>query len=265
VLAAWLSAIVLIPLVWIALTSIKPAAVLAQFGPTFSFTPTWEHYSGLFTDGLSSQVFRAGVNSLIAAVVSTIVSVALATLAAYSLARLRPRGHQRVLMGILALRMLPPVALIVPFFLIARWFNSVDTLPALIVPYTALAIPLGTWMLYGFFLDLPQELEEAAMIDGATRVQAFLKIILPLAGPGLAAVSIFSFSLAWNDLVLALPLTNDAAVTLPVIASLVRSDQGILWGQLGALTVLLMLPMIVFTVIVQRWLVSGLTSGAVKG
>jgi multiple sugar transport system permease protein len=120
-------------------------------------------------------------------------------------------------------------------------------------------------MLQGFFLDLPHELEEAALIDGCSRLQAFIRVILPLAGPGLAAVSIFSFSLAWNDLVLALPLTSENAITLPVIASRIRTDEGILWGQLGAVTTVIMAPMLVFTLFAQRWLVPGLTSGAVKG
>lgn len=265
VLAGWLCAVILIPIVWIILTSIKPESALSQFGPVFVFEPTFEHYAALFAEGLGSRVVLGTINSLFIAVTVTVLAVALATLAAYSLARLRPRGHKAIMLGIFALRMLPPVALIVPLYVGARSLDLIDTHIALIVPYTALAIPLGTWMLYGFFLDLPRELEEAAMVDGATPLQAFVRVVLPLAGPGVAAVSVFSFAAAWNDLVLALPLTRSDAITLPVVASLVRTDQGIAWGQLGALTVMIMLPMIAFTLLAQRWLVRGFAGGGVKG
>ena len=163
------------------------------------------------------------------------------------------------------MRMLPPAALVIPMFFIAFWTSTLDTQIALIVPYTALAIPLGAWMLQGFFLDLPKELEEAAIVDGATWWYAFTRVILPLTGPGLAAVAIFSFSLSWNDLLLALPLTTEDAITLPVVASRVRTDEGILWGNLGAVTTIIMLPMLLFTLLSQRWLIQGLSAGATKG
>jgi multiple sugar transport system permease protein len=140
-----------------------------------------------------------------------------------------------------------------------------DTLPALIIPYTALTIPLATFMMYGFFLDLPRELEEAALVDGCTRITAFWRVILPLTAPGLAATAIFTSLLPWNDLVFALPLTTLESTTLPVIASRVRVEEGILWGQLGAVASIMTIPVVIFTFFVQRHIVQGLTGGAVKG
>lgn len=261
--AAWLAAVVALPIAWLVLTSFKTPPDITALTPTFLFVPTLDNYRAVFTG--STGIGQAMLNSIVISAVSTAVSVAFAAMAAYSLARLRPPGHGMLGMTIFSMRMLPPVALVVPLFFIATWTGQLDTQLSLIVPYIALSIPLGTWMLQGFFLDLPKELEEAATIDGATRLQAFFKVILPLAGPGLAAVAIFSFSLSWNDLVLALPLTSEQAITLPVVASRIRTDEGILWGQLGAVTTIVMAPMLLFTLLTQRWLVRGLTAGATKG
>ena len=262
--AAWLAAVVLLPIGWLVLTSFKAPRDIATRHPVFAFVPTLDNYRAVLTAGRFS-ILPAMVNSVIVSLVSTVIAVALAAMAAYGLARLRPPGHAAAGLLIFGMRMLPPVALVLPLFFFASRTGFLDTRLSLIVPYIALALPLATWMLQGFFLDLPAELEEAATIDGATQMQAFLRIILPLAAPGLAAVAIFSFSLAWNDLILALPLTSEHAITLSVVASRVRTDEGILWGQLGAITTLIMLPMLVFTCLAQRWLVRGLTAGATKG
>jgi multiple sugar transport system permease protein len=263
-LTIWIALVVALPIVWLVLTSFKSGPDIVSQQPVFAFTPTLDNYLAIAQGG-GAPIIEAMINSIVVSLVSTIISVMLAAMAAYSLARLRPPGHQFLGLAIFGARMLPPVALVIPLFLAANWIGQLDTRLSLIVPYIALSIPLGTWMLQGFFLDLPKELEEAALVDGAGHLQAFLRVILPLAGPGLAAVSIFSFSLSWNDLVLALPLTSDRAITLPVIASRIRTDEGILWGQLGAITTIIMLPMLLFTFIVQRWLIRGLTAGAVKG
>ena len=261
---AWIAAVVALPMIWLIMTSFKSGPDITSLKPIFVFKPTLENYAAIVGDS-RVPIVEAMINSIVVSVISTIVSVVLAALAAYSLARLRPPGYRFIGLTIFGARMLPPVALVIPLFLAANWVGQLDTRLSLIVPYIALSIPLGTWMLQGFFLDLPKELEEAALVDGASHLQAFLRVILPLAGPGLAAVSIFSFSLSWNDLVLALPLTSDRAITLPVIASRIRTDEGILWGQLGAITTIIMLPMLIFTLLVQRWLIRGLTAGAVKG
>lgn len=209
-------------------------------------------------------IYQYFLNSVVVTSVSTVASVVLAAFAAYALARLRPKGHRLLGLLILSVRMLPPIALVVPLFLIASRLQLLDTRLALILPYIALNVPLATWMLQGFFLDLPRELEESALVDGCGHLRAFVRIILPLAGPGLAAVSVFSFILSWSDLVLALPLTRSNAATLPVLASSVRTEEGVQFGQLGVIAMLIFIPVALFTVLARKWLVRGVTAGAVK-
>lgn len=256
-------AIAVTPILWLVLTSLKAPADLIARPPKVLFWPTLDNYREIFGTR-QIPVHRYFVNSVVVTLVSTVVSVALAALAAYGLGRLRPRGHRFLSLLILAVRMLPPVALVAPMFLIASRLGLLDTRLALILPYIALNIPLATWMLQGFFMDLPRELEEAALVDGCGHLGAFLRVILPLAGPGLAAVSVFSFILAWSDLVLALPLTRSQAATLPVLASSVRTEEGVQFGQLGVIAVMILVPVALFTVVARRWLVRGVTAGAVK-
>lgn len=257
------------PLLWILMTSFKRDVDAFAYPPLFFFKPTLQHYVTLFTTGLNSEtqasMLRSFWNSLIVTVVSTSLSLAIACSAGYSLARLRPKGAGLLTVFILGVRMLPPIVLVAPMFQIMHRLDLMDTLLALIIPYTALNIPLATWMMYSFFLDLPRQLEEAALVDGCTPLSAFWRVILPLAAPGLGATAIFGFVLAWNDLVFALPLTTFDAVTLPVIASRARVEEGILWGQLGAVASVMTLPVILFTFVLQKHIVKGLTAGAVKG
>lgn len=251
------------PIVWLGVVSVMPSNAMLG-GPTLVFQPTFEHYIDVFARSRDS-IWGYLINSVIVTVVSTAVSVALAAMAAYAITRLKPRGGALVGMLILATRLLPPIALVVPFYVVFTELRVIDTQLALILPYTALSIPLATWLLQGFFLSLPLELEEAALVDGCTRMEAFIKIILPLSGPGIAVAAIMSFVLAWNDMLLALSLTLRRAATLPVLASQVRTDQGIDWGTLGAITMVMVVPAIVFTFAAQRWIIAGLTGGATKG
>lgn len=253
--------IILIPMTWILMASFKPNSAFVG-PPVFVFEPTTEHYRAMLRDG---SFLLYATNSIIVTIVSTVVSVVLAALGAYGLARIRPPGHQGLGLAIVTMRMLPPIALVVPLFMVAIRLGVQDTRLALILPYIALSIPLATWMLQGFFMDLPRELEEAAWIDGCSRIGAFFRVILPLALPGIAAVSVFSFVLAWNDLVVALTLTQFDAVTLPVFASRARTEEGINWGGLGALTTLIMIPAVAFTIVMRRFIVGGLAGSAVKG
>lgn len=261
---AVLMVIAVFPILWLVMTSVMPSHLIMRSSPTLLFTPTLEHFAQILGQGRGA-VTRYLMNSVIVTLISTVCAVFLALLAAYGIARVRPAGHERLSLLILTARMLPPVGLVVPMYLIAARTGLLDTHLALILPYIAINIPLATWMLQGFFMDLPKELEEAAMIDGCGRVMAFVRVVLPLAGPGIAAVSVFCFVLAWNDMVLALPLTLREAVTLPPFMSQVRQEEGVAWGQLGATTVVVMLPVMIFTLAVQRWIVSGLTAGAAKG
>lgn len=253
------------PLAWIVLTSFKPGVDALAFPPKFLFHPTLENYRKLFASGSAIPILLAFRNSLIVTALTTLLALLGAAPAAYSLSRLRPPGAQPITIGIIGVRMLPPIVLVVPLFQFAHRAGLQDTLIALLIPYVALTIPLATWMMYGFFLDLPRELEEAALVDGCTRISAFWRVILPLAAPGLAATAIFTSLLPWNDLVFSLPLTTVHAVTLPVIASRVRVEEGVLWGQLGAVASLMIIPVVILTFLVQRHIVRGITAGAVKG
>lgn len=252
------------PIAWLVLTGFKPAGSIVSPTPELFFAPVFDNYAKILAGGLNSPIVVAIVNSIFVAVVSTFFAMVLSAMAAYGLARLRPRGHRFLSILVLGFKVLPPIAMIVPLFLISSRLQIVDTQVALILPYLALSIPFATWLLFGFFQDLPSELEEAALIDGSTWFGAFVRVVLPLAAPGLAATAVFSFSLAWNDLALALALTRDTAFTLPVLASQVRTEEGIQWGQLGATATIMIIPMLIFTVFASKHLVSGLSSGAVK-
>ncbi|HEY4198972.1 MAG TPA: carbohydrate ABC transporter permease [Devosiaceae bacterium] len=258
--------IALMPLMWMVLTSIKPSAIAIAYPPEFFFTPTLEHYQALVNSGNGAgTLLRAFVNSLIVTGISMLATLVIACPAAYSLSRVKPRGGAAITLFIIGVRMLPPIVLVVPLFQIFQPLGLTDTQLALIIPYVGLSIPLAIWMMIGFFLALPKELEEAAMIDGAGRLRAFVDIIMPLVAPGLAATSIFTGLLAWNDLVFSLPLTTQQAVTLPVIAARMRVEEGTLWGQLGAVSTIMIVPVLLLTFFVQRHIVHGIASGAVKG
>ncbi len=253
----------LFPIIWSVLVSFKEPLDIISLTPTFLYKPTLDNYIELFhaTDIPFGRYF---LNSVILSVFSTVLSLVIASLAGYSLARIKPHGSRIITLTVLLVRMLPPIAIIVPLYILYNKIGMIDSLIGLIIPYTALNIPLATWLLRSFFLDLPKELEEAAMIDGCSRLRAFFKIILPLAAPGLVATAIFSFELAWNDYILALPLTSVKAVPLTVVASMVRTEEGIVWGRLGAIITIMIIPVFLFTLLAQRYLVRGLVSGSVK-
>ncbi len=251
------------PVLWAMLASFKKPMDAISMTPLFIFKPTLENYSDLFTK-TDIPFLSYFMNSVIISLTSMFISILFACMAGYSLARIRPRGSKFLTVFILAVRMLPPIVIIVPLYIFYNSIGILDTLVGLIIPYTALNIPLATWMMHSFFKGLPKQLEEAAMIDGCGRIRTFLNVILPLTAPGIAATSIFCFILAWNDFLLALPLTSISAVPLPVIASSVRAEEGVLWGKLGAVITILVIPVFIFTLFVQKHIISGLVSGAVK-
>ncbi len=258
--------IVILPLLWIFLMSLKTPDEIIKWPPSVFFKPTLENYIGIFQPSYHHLSFmKVFFNSIIITFTSLAVAIALASISAYAISRLRPRGWKLLNFIILGVRMVPPIALVVPLYIIWGELNLLDTRIGLIIPFIALNIPLATWLLEGFFIDIPKNLEDAAVIDGCSPFGAFLKVILPLAAPGVAATSIFSFILSWNNLTLPLPLTMSEASTLPVLASQVRTDEGILWGHLGAVSVVMILPIIFFTIFATKYLIKGIASGAVKG
>ncbi len=258
--------IALLPVYWMLTISLK--AEVDQFAVPpiwFSFKPTWAHYYETF---FVRPFGRYLVTSTIVAVSSTALALVIGTLAAYSLARfeLPFELHERLSLWIISTRMFPPIVTIIPLFLMMRDLRLLDTIPALIIVYTGFNLPFVVWMMRGFFEELPRDLEEAAMVDGDSRWGALWRVILPLVKPGLAATAIFCLIICWNEFLFALILTQtDAAITLPVgIAGRVTQYE-IKWGAMSAAGVVAMIPILVFALAVQRYLVRGLSLGAVKG
>jgi multiple sugar transport system permease protein len=254
------------PVYWMVTISLKSDVDQFAAPPRWlQFAPTLAHYYDAF---FTRSFGRYLMTSVIVAGLSTVCAVTIGTLAAYGLARFRLRGKldQRLSLWILSTRMFPPIVTAVPLFLMMRDLRLLNTLTSLVIVYTALNLPFVVWMMRGFFRELPRELEEAAMVDGDSRLGALMRVILPLVTPGLAATAVFCLIVSWNEFLLALVLTQtDAAMTLPVgIAGRVTQYE-IKWGVMSAAGVVAMIPILVFAMSVQRYLVRGLSLGAVKG
>jgi multiple sugar transport system permease protein len=226
------------------------------------FTPTLENYQSVLIDG---NFGRYLTNSLIVGIVSTILTLVLALLAAYALARFQFMGRGIIAWSSLLLRTVPLAVLAVPVFGIWQDWKLDGTVSGLILLYTAVNIPFAIWVLYGFIIQVPIELEEAAAIDGASSFRILYSIILPLIRPGLAAAGIFVFRIAWNEFILALVLTNRFSRTMPVEVAANITDVGVEWGRVMAMGVLIAIPPLIFALLAARQLIAGLTAGAVKG
>jgi multiple sugar transport system permease protein len=256
----------LLPVVWIISLSFKgpseTAAGSAQFLPK---EPTLQNYTDIFNN---SDFKDSLINSFGIAAISTTLSVILATLAAYAIARLEFKGKRLVLSIALAIAMFPVVALVGPLFDLWRALGLFNTWPGLIIPYMSFTLPLAIWTLSAFFREIPWEMEQAAQVDGATSWQAFRKVIVPLASPGVFTAAILTFFFAWNEFVLALSLTSTTASrTVPAqLSYFVGPDPfNPPYGQLATASVLVTIPIIFIVLLFQRKIVAGLTSGAVKG
>lgn len=263
------------PALWMLLMSFKTRLDAMAFPPVWLFNPTLAYYQGIFSNvpsGMGTAETNLGtmlpnlINSIIVAVSTTLLTLALGTPAAYAFSGFRFRGDKALAFGVLAIRFLPPISYVVPIYLIAVNAGLLDTHLILVLVYTVINLPFIIWMLRGFFQDLPSELREAARIDGCTEWGAFLRVLLPLVAPGLAATAIFAFMLAWNDFLIAFILTGANSATMPVaLARFIGNENGTLWGQLSASSMVTILPMLIFALFAQRNLVRGLVVGAVKG
>lgn len=229
-------------------------------GVFFDFTPTFKHYTSLFVDKNFSTYMT---NSLLAAGGSAIISVVFGSLAAYSLSRVDFRGKEHLFFWIISTRMAPVVAVMVPLFAIFRGLGLVGTLPGLILAYTTFNLPFAIWILKGFFDNVPYGIEEAQMVDGATRFQAF-RSILPLVAPGIAAFVVLCILFAWNDFLFAAIIGSGGAKTLPVATRELVQPQNIQWGAIMAAGVVTTAPMMLLGLVIRKYLVTGLTMGAVK-
>jgi multiple sugar transport system permease protein len=264
----WSGAIIcllfLLPLVWMLMTSFKYQRDIFTTPPTFFFDPTLSQYIETLTkNGFSRKL----LNTVIVALGSGILSLVAGSMAGYALSRLKIRGAATIGVLILVSRGVPPIALAVPMFLVARTLGLTDTHITLILAYCSFVIPYVMWLMRGFFLALPKELEESAMIDGCSRLGAFFRIIVPISAPGLISTFIFSIVLAWEELLFALVLTNRNATTVPVVIAGMAGDteHGANWGALSAAGMMTVIPVIVLALIVQKWLIRGLSEGATKG
>ncbi|SDT34480.1 carbohydrate ABC transporter permease [Microlunatus soli] len=257
-------ALFLLPLVWQLLTSLKEQRDIFTTPPTLLFTPVLSNYLEVLTQGGFGPKL---INTAIVAVCSALLSLAAGAMAGYALARLQIKGAGVIGALILASRGVPPVALAVPMFLVARTWGLTDTHAALILAYCSFIIPYVMWLMRGFFRSLPKELEESAMLDGCSRMGTFFRIILRVSLPGLVSTFIFSIVLAWEELLFALVLTNRDATTFPVaIAGMVGdTENGVNWGALSAAGMITVLPVVLLVLLVQRWLIGGLAEGATKG
>ena len=254
------------PVYWMATISLKTEVDQFAVPPRWvGFQPTIAHYSDAFLTRSFGQYLQT---SAIVAALSTMFALLLGTFAAYGLSRFRLRAKldKRISIWILSTRMFPPIVSAVPLFLLMRDVRLLNTITSLVIVYTAFNLPFVVWMMRGFFQELPRELEEAAMVDGDSRMGALVRVILPLVTPGLAATAVFCLIMSWNEFLLALVLTQtDAAMTLPVgIAGRVTQYE-IKWGVMSAAGVVAMMPILVFAMAAQRYLVRGLSLGAVKG
>ena len=263
---AALSALIVVflfPLLWIVGLSLKTRLQIFSSPPLLIWRPTLENYVGVLH---SADFLQAFVNSLIVASGAVLLSLCVGVPAAYAIARFPFRGRSFLFFTLLAMRMLPPIAVLVPMYILFSKLGLTTTRLSVILAYTTFSLPLVVWIMRGFFEDLPRELEESAWVDGASRYAAFAHVVLPLIRPGLVAACILCLQLAWNDFLFAAVLTNNATHTLPVLmAAFSGGDTGVDWGGMTASGVLVILPVIVFAFAAQRHLVAGLSSGAVKG
>ena len=266
--------ICLFPLYWLLITSFKqPIAVFRgpRYFPWIDFQPTLDAWRYLLFGPVQREVLRSWTNSAILAISSAILALAIGSMAGYGLTRFRylmpglKWRNDDIAFWIISQRMLPPVVVILPFLIMYRFLGLVDTHVGMILAYTVFNLPFAVWIMRDFFANLPVDLEESALIDGASRLQAFQKIVLPLSTPGLVATFLSCMMFAWNDYLFALMLTFSRASTMPMyIAGEGTQSYGPQWWYLSALSLLAIAPMVVVTLLVERYITRGLVVGAIK-
>jgi len=261
----------LFPIFWMILTSVKPTELILRTSPILFFKPTLEHFKYAFEQASFAHYIS---NTLIVSLGSTIIVVITGSLASYAFARYNI-GQGNLMFFILTTRMMPAIAVVLPFFVIFRTVGQsgigqflqlgLDRVGTLIICYTVFNLPFAIWLMHSFFQDIPTELEDSARLDGYTRFKVFVKVVLPLAAPGIAVTAIFCLLFSWNEFLFASVLTRDVARTITVGVGDFWTLRGILWGPLSAAATVCVLPMIAFALVLQRWIVRGLTFGAVRG
>jgi multiple sugar transport system permease protein len=262
----------LFPIYWLVVTSLKAPIAVSQgprYLPGVDFRPTLDAWYYLFGP-VRNEVTHSWTNSAILALSSAVLAVAIGSLAGYALTRFRFRvpglrwGNNDIAFWIISQRMLPPVVVILPFLIMYRFLGLLDTHPGMILAYTVFNLPLVVWIMRDFFAGLPVDLEESALIDGASRLQVFRHIVIPLSTPGLVATFLVCFVFSWNDYLFALMLTFSKATTLPMYIAGQNNSYGPQWWYLSALSLLAIAPMVVIAVLLERFITRGLLVGSIK-
>jgi multiple sugar transport system permease protein len=272
--ALWSIAIVLvllfalIPVLWLISVSLKPPEAVTD-GRFIPADISFDNYKSLFEGGIDDSPFiKPLINSIVIALITTVIAITLAAFTAYAIARLEFPGKRVILAGALAIAMFPPISTVGPLFDMWRTLGLYDTYPGLIIPYLTFSLPLAIYVLVAFFREIPWDLEQAAQVDGATPFQAFTKVIVPLAAPGVFTAAILVFIFCWNDFLFAISLTSsDASRTVPAALAFFTGESSFTQptGSIAAAAVVVTIPIIVFVLFFQRRIVAGLTAGAVKG
>jgi multiple sugar transport system permease protein len=250
------------PIVWMIITSFKfPVDAFASV-PTFTFEPTLDNYREVLIErGFLGYL----LNSILIGGLATLFTLILGTMVAYPLARYRVKGANQITSWILSLRIIPPIVAVVPLYILFSFIGLVDSYPGLIIMYTFMNLPLVIWMLLGFFSDIPRELLEAALVDGASPLGVFFRIALPLVVPGLISAGMLAFIFCWNEFLFANVLSAAHIRTAPVGLTEYATPVSVLWTQIMAAGTVVVLPVLIAGIFIQRYLVRGLTMGAVKG
>ncbi len=251
------------PFIWQFITSLKPSHELTTLPPLLPEDPTLENYLSVFRTHPFGRII---LNSTIVASLTTVLSLAIGSLSAYALAKLNIRGKALFLAFVLSVSMFPPIATVSPLYLIIRLLGLRDTWWALVMTYTTFSLPLTIWILTNFFRAIPNEIYLAALVDGCTPFQAFRRVLLPLALPGISATAILVFIFSWNEFLFALTFTSTVkSRTIPVGIALFPGIHEIPWAEISAASVIVTIPIVVVVFMFQRRIIEGLTAGAVKG
>ena len=252
--------VMMVPIVWITLAAFKQHVDVYQL--KLLFRPTLENFALVFDSPY--HLGRKLLNSTVVSLVTVAIAIPIATGAAYSFSRFRMRGERVMFVMILATQFVPAVVIVLPFFLLFRDLGILDTRLGLILVNLSIVTPFAIWMIKGFIDGIPRDTEEAALVDGSSRLQVIRNVVLPMAAPGLVTAAIFCFIIAWNDFLFALILTTNRAVTLTVGLALFQAEEGDLWNLLAAAGIIIMVPMFVLALLIQKHFVQGMTMGAVR-
>ncbi|ESX86679.1 carbohydrate ABC transporter permease [Mesorhizobium sp. LSHC412B00] len=254
--------VALTPYVWMVLASFKNRVDLLSSVPKWAFTPTFSNYPAVFID---KEYWPLAINSVLISVSSTVLCIVIGAPAAYGFARSNFPGKEDLFFFFLTTRMAPPISIAVPLFLFFTSLGLIDTIYAVVIAHTSFNLSLVVWMMRGFFAEIPREIDEAAMMDGRSRLGAFFFVVAPLAAPGIGATAVLCFILSWNEFLYAFILVAFDGRPLTVGIPGLVTPHGTLWGQVAAVAIVATLPIVLFTFLVQKQLVRGLTFGAVKG